>query len=294
LYALYYDLVAETEEEKEAVREQVRALTDHLIEHGFNLVDHDGKPTRWARFSPEEMNFDKNWIIERGLNSLSMLSYLITAEHVTGDPKYRKVADTLIEKHSYMQNMMNQKYQRGIGTGNQSDDEMAFMSYYNLIKYEKDPERRSQFAFSCFTSWLLEEPEMNPFFNFTIAAICSDLSYTNTWGTFSTKPVGDWLDDSIETLKRFPLDRFSWRHENSHRLDIVRLPKANMLYDDRTHQRKGYRVNGKVIPVDECYFSHWNRDPWTLDTGGNGRELSCGTVYLLPYYMGLYHGFISD
>jgi hypothetical protein len=193
-----------------------------------------------------------------------------------------------------MQNMMNQKYQRGIGTGNQSDDEMAFMSYYNLIKYEKDPEKRSRYAFSFFTSWLLEEPEMNPFFNFSIAAVCSDLSFTNTWGTISTKPVGDWLDDSIETLKRFPLDRINWRHENSHRLDIVRLPKANMLYDDQSLRRKGYRVNGKVIPVDECHFNHWNRDPWSLDTGGNGRGLSCGSVFLLPYYMGLYHGFISN
>ena len=52
--------------------------------------------------------------------------------------------------------------------------------------------------------------------------------------------------------------------------------------------------NGKVIPVDESHFNHWNRDPWRLDTGGDGRLLANGAVFLLPYYMGLYHGFIIE
>jgi len=47
-YPAYYDLVADTDEEKERVREVVRDLTDHLIEHDFMLIDHDGTVTRWA------------------------------------------------------------------------------------------------------------------------------------------------------------------------------------------------------------------------------------------------------
>ena len=58
-YAIYYDLVAETPEEKAAVRQVVAAITDHLIEHGFKLVDYDGKPTRWGNFNPEY--FDSIW-----------------------------------------------------------------------------------------------------------------------------------------------------------------------------------------------------------------------------------------
>jgi hypothetical protein len=52
-------------------------------------------------------------------------------------------------------------------------------------------------------------------------------------------------------------------------------------------------VNGKVLPVENRHFNHWNTDPWELDYGGNGGELAAGTVFLLPYYMGLYHGFIQ-
>jgi hypothetical protein len=49
-----------------------------------------------------------------------------------------------------------------------------------------------------------------------------------------------------------------------------------------------------VLPVDERSFAHWNTDPWRLDQGGDGRELAIGTVFLLPYHMGRYHGFIAD
>jgi len=120
------------------------------------------------------------------------------------------------------------------------------------------------------------------------------LTFSDPFGTYSTAPAGDWLEDAVETLVRFPLDRFNWRHTHSHRLDILPLPAANQSYDDSSFEGKGYRVNGKVIPVDESYFDHWNRNPWSLDTGGNGTVLGDGTVFLLPYYMGLYHGFITE
>ena len=296
LYGLYFDLVAETEAEKDAVRTHVRALTDHLIKHHCKLVDHDGQPTRWARYDPAELNHDPRWFIERGLNSLSMLSYLATTAHITGDRKYRQVADSLIDRHGYLQNMMNMKVQRGIGTGNQSDDEMAFMCYYNVIKYEPDPLRRSQFATSFWLTWRLEYPEMNPFFNFLMAAVCNGVTYTDQWGTHSVGPTGEWLEDGVETLQRFPLDRFDWRHDNSRRIDLIRLSELGACFDEdpQDFPRRGYRVNGKVIPVDECHFNHWNRNPFQLVTGGGGYELADGAVFLLPYYLGLYHGFIKE
>ena len=68
--------------------------------------------------------------------------------------------------------------------------------------------------------------------------------------------------------------------------------KAQDLYDERRH-RRGHRVNGKVLPVENRYFNHWNTDPWDLDYGGSGHDLGSGAVFLLPYYMGIYHGFIE-
>jgi len=57
---------------------------------------------------------------------------------------------------------------------------------------------------------------------------------------------------------------------------------------------RGARVNGKVVPVDERYLSHWNHDPWRLDQPGEGRTLGDGAAYLLPSYLGRYTRFIRQ
>ena len=85
------------------------------------------------------------------------------------------------------------------------------------------------------------------------------------------------------------------RQVAAHRLDVVRLPVvgARDIEELEDRQPRGNLVTGKVLPVENRHFNHWNTDPWRLDYGGNGGELGAGTVFLLPYYMGLYHGFIE-
>ncbi|MBI4602662.1 MAG: hypothetical protein HY721_11955 [Planctomycetes bacterium] len=290
-YAQYHDLVAESEVEKEEVRRVVAAITDHIIEHGYNLVDHDGKPTRWARYSPAELNQDPRWFRERGLNSLSILSYLKVAEHMTGDAKYARAARELIEEHSYHSNALYPKLQAGPGTGNQSDDEMAFMSYYDLLKYEKDPRLRAAYARSFHGYWRLERPELSPLFNFLYAGVCRGEKWTDAFGPQDLSPDGPWLEESLDALRRFPLDRCDWRLENSHRLDVVRFQD---LTGERRGAHRGYRRDGRVLPIDERHVVHWSHDPWELDQGGGGRELADGASFLLPYYLGLHHGFLKE
>jgi len=293
-YPLYYDFCADTEAERERVREVVRGLTDHLLGHGLVLVDHDGRPTRWAIFGPQFLDRDPNWWPERGLNSLSILSYLAVAAHVTGDPKYAAASRDLIERHGYAQNLMYPKVQQGPGSGNQSDDEMAFMCYYNLLRYSKDEALKAQARYSFFGYWANEAPEMNPFFHFAYAAHNLAATATNPWGQWSLRPWPFWFEDSLATLYGFPLDRLNWSHRNSHRLDLelLGLQQSGDLYEARRGGR-GRRVNGRVLPVENRHFNHWNTDPWRLDYHGQGNELASGTVFLLPYYLGLYHGFIQ-
>jgi len=204
-YPLYYDLVADTVEEKERVREVVRDLTDHLIRHNYCLVDHDGTPTRWGYYDPESMNQDPSWWGERGLKSLSLLSYLAVAEHITGDSSYAKHSEKLIREHAYLTNAMIYKIHRGPGSGNQSDDEMAFMCFYNLVKYTKNEALRDQIMLSFFSAWTNEQPEMNPFFNFAYAAFGVDREIRDQWGTHSLEPWEGWLEDS------WSLGRAGWK-----------------------------------------------------------------------------------
>ena len=289
--ALYYDLVADTEEEKQRVRDVVVGMTDHMIERDYCLVDWDGKPTRWAVYSPSQLNGNPAWYPERGLNSLSMLSYIATAHHMTGDQKYVDAFNSLVNDHGYAMNLMYPKNQFGPGSNNQSDDEMAFMSFYNLVRYSPDPIVRAMAGYSFNNYWALEQPELNPFFNFCYAGVSTGGQFKDPWGMFDLTPTGNWLEESLDTLKRFPLDLVDWRLQNSHRKDIIPLPEYRR---EGGAEGKGYRTNGLVLPVDERQFNHWNCDPWQLDSGGSGHGLSDGAVFLLPYYMGLYHGFIVE
>jgi hypothetical protein len=294
LYGLYFEFCAESASEKDRVREVVRDLTDHLLSHRYVLMDHDGRPTRWAIYDPEHLNRDPSWWMERGLNSLSILSYLAVAARVTGDAKYEAASRELIDRHGYAQNLMYPKLQHGPGSGNQSDDEMAFMCYYSLLRYSSDEPLKAQVRFSFFRYWANEAPEMNPFFHFAYAAHNLQAKTTLAYGTYSIGPWDGWHADSMSTLYGFPLDRLNWSHRNSHRLDVQLLPaqQAADIYEPGQRSR-GHRVNGRVLPVENRHFNHWNTDPWQLDYGGHGNELASGTVFLLPYYLGIYHGFVE-
>ena len=293
-YPLYYDLCADSPAEKERVREVVRDLTDHLIDHQFTLTDHDGQPTRWGRFGPQVLNQDPMWWSERGLNSLSMLTYLAVAAHVTGDPKYNAASRQLIDQHGYAHNAMYPKVQHGPGSGNQSDDEMAFMCYYSLLRYSTDEPLKALIRYSYYRYWVNEFPELNPFFNFAYAAHNLGKTATNPFGTFSLTPWNGWHEDSVAALQGFPLDRLNWSHQNQHRLDLQFLwPQGSSDIYDARHRERGHRMNGKVLPVENRHFNHWNTDPWELNYRGSGNELASGTVFLLPYYLGMYHGFIA-
>ena len=294
-YPLYYEFCADSEAERARVREVVRDLTDDLMAHQYNLVDFDGKPTRWGVYSPEALNHDPDWWAERGLKSLSILSYLADAAYITGDPKYDAASRELIDHEGYAQNAMYPKVQRGPGTGNQSDNEMAFMSFYNLLRYSRDDALKQMMRTSFYLYWLNVSPEMNPFFNFAYAAANGAATASTPWSSFSVKPWAGWQEDAMATLRGFPIDWINWPLRNSQRLDVVLLSRLSAGEADAPddHPARGNLTNGKVLPVENRYFDHWNTDPWQLDYGGSGDILGAGTVFLLPYYMGIYHGFIQ-
>ncbi|HAM72514.1 MAG TPA: hypothetical protein DCM86_12805 [Verrucomicrobiales bacterium] len=293
-YGLYHEFCAETDAERERVREVVRDITDHLLTHDLTLVDHDGTPTRWGVYGPQFLNRSPNWWPERGLNSLSILAYLTVAEAVTGERRYGDAVRDLVEKHGYAHNAMYPKLAHGPGSGNQSDDEMAFMDYYALLRYSKDPILRGMILYSCFNYWADEAPEMNPLFNFILAAHSLGQTASNPFGRFDVSPWAGWREDSMATLYGFPLDRLDWPQRNSHRIDIQPLGRVGVrdLYQAERTPR-GHRPNGKVIEVENRHFNHWNTDPWDLDYPGAGQMLGSGTVFLLPYYLGMYHGFVE-
>ncbi|GAA0879128.1 hypothetical protein GCM10009119_20960 [Algoriphagus jejuensis] len=306
-YAIYYDLVAKTEEEKAMVREVVADITDHLIRNGFMLMDHDGKPTRWGNFSPEYMASFWGWD-QRGLNSMMMLSFLNVASHVTGDAKYEETAKMLRDKYNYHINAMHAKEFFPPDNVVPWDNNLSLMSFYGLINYEKDPELLLMYRESLEYAWLHISKQKNAFWNTLYGALAQKFTEKAAEGVFDpavvfpenklyaparTKLYSSWdakTGDIIETLERIPLDMIGYEMDNTHRLDVAFDPTPGQS------PGKGWRYDTYAVPVDERGHVRQDRDGFALEfreVGGGDAEQE-GTFYLLPYYMARYHQLIEN
>jgi len=294
-YGAYYDRVCETEAERDRVRAVVRRVTDHLIDNNYTMIDYDGKPTRWGHFSPESLSQDGNWWFESGLNAQSILTYLQVAHHVTGDLKYREHYLKLAWDHGYaMKTVTTPKIQFGPGSLGQGDDNMAFMNYYHLIRYETDPELLAMYRNSIYWYWNIEKYERSPYFNFIYAA-CNDGHFrSDQWRTFDLSPPARYMALGIDTLKRYPLDLIDWPLSNAHRIDVTRLGDHTQGTFSTLHEDQGHGLEGLVYPIDEQHCLLWGEDPWRLSHTGDPRRLRDPTPFLIAYYMGLAHGFIVE
>lgn len=293
-FGLYYDLVCESNEEREALGAVVRRMTDHLLDHDYNMVDHDGQPTRWGHFSPKDLNQNEDWWFERGLNSLSILTFLKVAHHITGEERYDAAYYDLIDNHGYAMNLMTSpKIQFGPGSHGQADDNMAMLNYYHLLRYETNPNLLSMYHNSLYWYWNIEKYERNPFYNFVYAACMLGKTRTDHWGTRELSPPMRWLEMAADTLKRYPIDLVDWPLSNAHRIDLVRL-------GDHTRDPgndaigAGHRNDGLVYPIDENHAVYWGDDPWTLSRSADGTRLRDPVSYLVAYYLGRHHGYLGE
>ncbi|MEP7270676.1 MAG: hypothetical protein ABI882_04195 [Acidobacteriota bacterium] len=266
VYGLYYDLVAD-ETEKQEIRALVERMTSHIVDHNYQLIDLDGVRTRWGWWGPETIWEDPD---ETGLRALHILSHLQVAIHITGNPKFTAAYDDLVKKHRYHLLVRNQKISIP-GRVNHSDDELAFLSYYPLLRYEKNPDLIKVYRESLERSWQVERAERSPLWNFIYAAGTGEKEYDR--------------ELSIRTLREIPVDLVSWTVTNSHRLDLALDPAS-----DRFGRRQSALT---VLPYDELPMMKWNGSPYRLDGGNNGRSEDDGAYFLLPYWMGRFHGLVD-
>jgi hypothetical protein len=276
VYPIYHDLVAD-DSEKVALRGVIDRITNHIIDHGYHLVDADGKPTRWGWWDPTEIWADPD---ETGLRALHLVSHLQVAIHLAGSPanraKYQAAYADLIKTHRYHLLTRNQKIMIP-GSINHSDDELAFLSFYPLLQYEQDPALRDVYRQSLQRSWQIERPERNPLWNFIYAA-----GMNAGVGT----PVKEFdRAESLRTLREIPMDLIEWNVRNSVRVDV---PVDPML------DRQGKRQALVVLPYDELGMTKWNGNPFRLDDGAEGKREDDGAFFLLPYWMGRYHRLIDE
>ena len=118
---------------------------------------------RAGRDSRPRIEWGSRLACERALNSYSILTYLAIAHHILGDAKYRERISSFAYDHGYGMNGMTQpKDLSGPNDpGHQPDDNMAFMNYYHLIRYETDPKLLSMYQYAIREHWQYERRERN-------------------------------------------------------------------------------------------------------------------------------------
>lgn len=266
-YTLYYDLVAE-DEEKPRLRAAVHRIMTRLLDDGYNLVDRvTGKPTTWGEWSPAFFSLPRGRE-EVALNSTEMLSHLLVAHHITGDPRFLDAYHNLISVHGYARNTA--RYLDLRSEINYSDEELALLSFYPLFLYERNPSLRGAYLRGLDQWWQNCRRERNPLWIFIYQQATGTSSHTS---------------DAVWTLARYPMDLIKWTVENSSRADIT--------WDSGIDRFRRRQIR-ELLPPDERPVQRWNSNVFRPEGGSGGRSEDDGAAYLLPYWMGRYHRFITE
>jgi hypothetical protein len=242
-------------------------MTDYLLDHGDELLDLDGQPTRWGRFSEAYYATDEG-AYEKPLRCLEFLSFLKTAHHITGDEKYQAEYQNRIKRGDAEATRFYRRWATKDYEINYSDDELYYLTIDPLLKYEEDPRLRELYLDGLRFTWSQVQREHNPLWNYISLVRSGD-------------PLSESLrDDSRRTLERVPWDLVDWRVENSHRHDAALRPEQDLAgRSELVHH---------FAPDERAVHKH-NASPFSPDDGGSGSYEEAPTFWLLPYWMGCYH-----
>lgn len=258
--SLFHDLVAKGIEKEKAV-EHLERIIGHIVDNGWVLRDLDGKPTVWGQWSPDFI-FSPYHTDERGLNAVQALGFMAVANSLFPSDKFQKARQQLID-WSYLRVTLRQKITFPGYT--RFDDRLAFLSFYPLLRYEKDPAVRGPLMRSLQRSWEVKRIEQQTWFNFIYGAL-----------------TGNDCDNAkaVNHLRLYPLDCTGYSYTNSHRHDLQN--PAGYI---------NYLENWKPLTPRDVGWQRWNRSFQQLDSQRGGTILD-PSGWLDAYWMGRYYGMI--
>lgn len=265
-YFIYYELVARGEE-RERVKNHILKIVDYIIDGGYRLIDIDGKHTKWGVWAPEYLNNDPDWITERGINTLEILSYLKLAYHVSGDKKYQKEFYKLFNGYHYKDYITVAKTIQNSWI-TYIDDELLALAYPVLVEYETDPEVKKIIRQSVDQWYSVLKPDDNPYFYFL-------------YDGFTKQKLN--IERSIFLLEDNPLDLIRWTVDNSKREDL-QITRKPIMEDLQT---------SRLVPPSERGIMRWDNNPWKAVQGDGGHTESDGVYWMLAYWIGRYYKLID-
>lgn len=263
--SLFHDLVAQGEE-KERAADHLARIARHIIDHGWVLRDMDGQPTRWGRWDPDYL-LRPYGFEARGLNGMEAQTYMWTALKLSGDPRFKKGLDQLIQwrYHTYT---VREKLTFPPESVVPWDDELAFRCFHPLLTYCDDPYLRSIYLRALERHWEVMRMQKVPFFNFIYGGLTGNDCE---------------VEQAVQHLCEWSLDTTSHDYRNSHRADLAMEPGYT-----------SYAGGLRAIAPREMVAMWGSRSAIQYD-GGNGGRVICPPIgWLEDYWMGRYYGMIQS
>ncbi len=261
----YFDLCADAAEKAE-LAEAFRAITEHILTHGYTLCDADGTPTSWAHFGPDELNGDDAWCWEKGVNALELLSFLRITYHFTGDEKYISLQKSLAAERHYAMNVL--AYKKDDAHSSVIDDRLTLYIATHLLRLETDEALLRYVRLGIRRHYEYIKENHAPYFAFVSAL--SHGGHTD-------------LDEAVRVLEEFPADL------RCHKTDMRCRPELEM--DPRTAQFGEEPHLLRPLPAPERVTDEMHSGARAFFCGRDNAAYSpCG--WLLAYWAGRYWGLL--
>jgi len=281
-YAIYYDLAADTAQRR-LIAEDVDRLMTHLLENHCRIVDVDGEVTLWGHVGldpdPARDDYYRKVYAERlkrfGVQdeewrpplraSLMLLPDLLIAHHVTGQARYldfyQRVVARFKDNPDRLRDSGPFSLER-LARVNHSSEGQSYEALYNLIRYERNPERLKIYRKWVGELWEMNWMEGNSLFAWLTRALLPEYRAPAKPGVASTAPGEiphgeEAMKLALETLRLYPMDRVMRPVMNSLRSDIERNKFS------RNESLSAHPIPVNQRPLDNEYA--WKGNPYQMD-----------------------------
>jgi hypothetical protein len=263
--SIFHDLAAKGPEKKRAAQHLGR-IASHVIDNGYKLIDMDGKPTRWGRWDPEYLQRPYGYYA-RGLNGMEVQSIMRAAWTTTGKEEYaagfQQLLDWGYHNHTVRQRIVFPPHDIAPW-----DDNLAWRSYYTLMRYTDDPNLRSIYLRSIARTWEIKRLEHVSLFNIGYGAMTGHDCE---------------MDKAIDHLRAWTLDCQEHNYQNSHRSDLA-----------TENGYTAYTSSGtRGMSPRETSVQGGSRPALGYDGGRGGRVVREPTGFIRDYWMARFHGMIE-
>lgn len=193
---------------------------------------------------------------------------------------------------------------------NYSDEEMAMLAFYLLFQMEDDEQLLDYYRSAIDQWWVSIKYSENPLWYYIYQLAYPDKQINDAYGN-------DILETAAWSLSRHPIDTRKFSASSENRDDLAEFSlrsigiedSSKLCYDITTGGEldlgnsidgiivalsRGPNLKWAVAPPDERSLHKFNGSTYDLNGNYNPNQMEGPTTYTLPFWMGMYHGMLTE